>query len=269
MQRVATHHKGDLVHLVLPAAAMKVSGHDIRWGLVEEIGSPAYWTAQAWMWGLEEPNHYRLGRTLRDEVLACLLGGYGIPAEIGLAAYERVRGAPEADLKDEALVRAMLIEPLSVNGRSVRYRFAAQKARYVALAMQALPGLNDSIADRDLRDALVKLPGIGLKTASWVVRNWRGSDAVSILDVHIIRACRALRIFDSSWRAERHYLAMENAYLKFANAVGARASILDSVIWMIMRQLPVSIVNELVTPPPAPLRCTQSDANSSRQLSLI
>jgi hypothetical protein len=61
------------------------------WGFAEEIGSPAYWAAQAWMWEVEAPAHYKLGRSLEEELMACLLGGYGIPAEVGLAAYERLR----------------------------------------------------------------------------------------------------------------------------------------------------------------------------------
>lgn len=245
-QQVVAYRNGEIVYLTLPAAKRRVLGHDLLWGCVEEIGTPAYWTAQAWMWELEEPHHYRLGRSLREEVLACILGGYGIPAEVGLAAYARLREAPSADLYDEDAVRALLAEPLSVQGRSVRYRFVHQKARHVASSMTGLDQIDAEAPDRDLRDALVQLPGIGPKTASWIVRNWRGSDHVSILDVHIVRACRSLGIFKSSWRVERHYPLMEKAYLAFAGALGARASILDSVMWMTMRRLPSSIVGTLV-----------------------
>lgn len=234
-------HRGDFVEHRLPPARQRVVGHDFEWGPAEEIGSPAYWSAQAWMWEIDEPDHYRLGRTLRDELLACLLGGYGIPAEVGLAAYDRLRAAPDADLEREKLVLEMLLEPLPVGNRHVRYRFARQKARYVAAAIRGLSNLRPDAADRALRDSLVELPGIGLKTASWIVRNWRGSDDVSILDVHIIRAGSALGIF-GNWRVERHYREMEEAYLRFAKAIGARASILDSVMWMTMRELPTSIV---------------------------
>lgn len=241
-QQVSAYFKGEIVNLRLPSAERPIVGHDLLWGRAEEIGSPAYWAAQAWMWELEEPDHYRLGRTLREEVLACLLGGYGIPAEVGLAAYERLRRFSVADLHNEGFVRAALAEPLSVRGRSVRYRFVQQKAHHVALSMAGMDQIDSEISDRELRDALICLPGIGPKTASWVVRNWRGSDHVSILDVHIVRACRALGVFKSSWRVERHYSLMEEAYLSFARAVGARASILDSVMWMTMRRLPTSIV---------------------------
>jgi N-glycosylase/DNA lyase len=244
-QRALAHQNGELVHLTLPAAKHRVVGHSLYWGRIEEIGSPAYWTVQAWMWEMEEPNHYRLGRSLREEVLACILGGYGIPAEVGLAAYARLRAVPETELHDENTVRTMLTEPLCVDGRTVRYRFVQQKARHIASSMIGLDQIDAKAPDRSLRDALTSLPGIGPKTASWIVRNWRGSDLVSILDVHLIRACRALGIFNPSWRVERNYTLMEDAYLTFACAIGARASILDSVMWMTMRRLPSSIIQAM------------------------
>ena len=46
-----------------------------------------------------------------------------------------------------------------------------------------------------LRDALTAIPGVGLKTASWAVRNHRASDSVAVLDVHIVRACEHLGVF--------------------------------------------------------------------------
>jgi thermostable 8-oxoguanine DNA glycosylase len=268
-QRVLAYRNGELVDLMLPAAKRCVFGHDLLWGCVEEIGTPAYWTAQAWMWELEEPEHYRLGRSLREEVLACILGGHGIPAEVGLAAYARLREAPAADLHDEHIVRALLTEPLLVRGRSVRYRFFQQKARHVASCMDGLDQIDPEAPDRDLRDALIHLRGIGPKTASWIVRNWRGSDHVSILDVHIVRACRALGIFEPSWRVERHYALMEQAYLAFATAVGARASILDSVIWMTMRRLPSSIVGAMGSNIPRAINRDRSGPVDTKQIILL
>lgn len=242
MQLVSGYRGSELVDLRLPPPEQQLAGHDLSWGRAEEIGSPAYWAAQAWMWEQSEPDHYRLGRSLRDEVLACLLGGYGIPAEVGLAAYRRLRAAPPIELTDELKVYALLAAPLDLDGRAIRYRFARQKARYVAGTMRRLERLALNAPDRALRDALMDMPGIGPKTASWIVRNWRSSDDVAILDIHIIRAGRAIGIFDFAWRVDRHYSLMEEAYLDFASAIGARPSILDSVIWMTMRRLPDSIV---------------------------
>ena len=233
----------------LPAPDMLVGAGPLVWGRVEEICSPAYWAAQSWMWVLEEPDHYQLGSSLEEEVLACLLGGYGIPAEIGLAAYERLRvelSRDERCLTDTEFVYNLLSQPVVLDGRKVRYRFARQKANYIAAALAGLRNSWHKQNDRQLRDSLMELPGIGPKTASWIVRNWRGSDDVSILDVHIIRAGQVLGIFPEKWRVDRHYYLLEDAYLKFAKAIETRASILDSVMWMTMRRLSLATIAGLL-----------------------
>ena len=211
----------------------------MEWGDACVMKSPAFWAAQAWMWELEEPDHFRLGRSLEEEVMACLLGGYGIPSEVGLAAYERVRQAwhtRPSDVMDEVRLEELLSIPLPVGGRTVRYRFPAQKARYLSGALASLASLDRSLPDVALRNQLNGIRGIGPKTASWIVRNWRGSDEVAILDVHILRVGRSLGLFEQNLQVERHYARLERRFLDFAEDLRVRASILDSVIWMAMRQ---------------------------------
>ena len=234
----------------LPAPHKLVGAGPLVWGRAEEICSPAYWAAQSWMWILEEPDHYQLGSSLEEEVLACLLGGYGIPAEIGLAAYERLRFEISRDkrrLTDAEFVYNLLSQPMVLDGRKVRYRFARQKANYIAAVFSGLKKSWYKQNDRQLRDSLMELPGIGPKTASWIVRNWRGSDEVSILDVHILRAGKVLGIFPEKWRVDRHYNLLEDAYLEFARAIETRASILDSVMWMTMRRLSLAMIARLLS----------------------
>ena len=240
-----------LQSLSLPAADSRLGIGRLTWGAAEEVGTPAYWRSQAWMWGLEHADHFKLGTSLAEEVAACLLGGYGIPAEVGLAAYERVRAvlaeSPQ-ELHASEYAIGLLSEPLTIGSRQVRYRFARQKGAYLARALAQLTQLDQDSPDVPLRDALTELPGIGLKTASWIVRNWRGSDRVAILDVHIIRAARMLRLFADEWRVERHYREMEQAYLAFADSIDASAALLDSVMWMTMRRLPKETVSAFVAP---------------------
>lgn len=214
----------------------------LEWGRFDELLTPAYWAAQSWMWELDEPEHFRLGRGIEDELLACLLGGYGIPAEVGLAAYDRLRPFIGTDrLTRVDWIRDMLTEPLEVVGRPVRYRFANQKARYIAGAFSRLSRDWDALDDRSLRNALVELPGIGPKTASWVVRNARSSDRVAILDIHILWVGRTLGIFPERWKVDSRYAALEERFLAFADAIDSKASILDSVMWMTVRRLPRSV----------------------------
>jgi hypothetical protein len=63
----------------------------VFWGAVDAFPTPAYWVFQSLNRRMNgAPLRYRLGRTLAEEVGACLLGGHGISAEVGLAAYERL-----------------------------------------------------------------------------------------------------------------------------------------------------------------------------------
>lgn len=251
IQTVYARSDAGYIGRALPSAEQQLAINGLVWGFAEEIGSPAYWAAQAWMWEVEAPSHYKLGRSLEEELIACLLGGYGIPAEVGLAAYERVRAVNAEDphcLLDEEVVLGLLKDPLELNGRPVRYRFAKQKSAFLAGSMRELRNLDQCAPDRELRNALTALPGIGPKTASWIVRNWRDSDCVAILDTHVLRAGRVLTIFPEGKSVERHYFELEEAFLDFAEAISVKASILDSVVWMNMRQMPAAFLRKLVDP---------------------
>jgi hypothetical protein len=93
-----------------------------------------------------------------------------------------------------------------------------------------------------LRDRLAELPGIGLKTASWIVRNYRGSSEVAIIDVHILRAGRHIGLFAQDQEPQRHYRELEAAFLAFATALEVPAAMLDGLMWDYMRRLPASIL---------------------------
>lgn len=179
---------------------------------------------------------YRLGRSLVEEVAACLLGGHGLPAIVGLAAFKALReaGLLRRATNEEALYLA-LSKPFDVEGRSVRYRFARQKARYLAAALALLHGAEaPTSTGRDLRDWLLQIPGIGPKTASWIARNWLDADDVAILDIHILRAGVLGGFLDARLTVDRHYLALEEQFLRFSKALDIRPSELDAVIWLEM-----------------------------------
>ncbi|MCM2310913.1 MAG: hypothetical protein NDI84_05865 [Steroidobacteraceae bacterium] len=214
---------------------------NVPWGAVDALPAPAYWACQ--VFGrrvLGAPPKYRMGRTLVEEVSACLLGGHGIPAKIGVVAFERLRGRGALDDHrcDEAQLAQMLGEPMPVDGRLVRYRFARQKARYLASALRVVRSAPSTETGRELRDWLLPIPGIGHKTASWVARNWLDADDVAIIDVHILRVGRAIGLFPLELTVERHYLEIERRFLEFGSAIGVRASELDSVIWQEMAASP-------------------------------
>jgi thermostable 8-oxoguanine DNA glycosylase len=194
---------------------------------------------------------HNLGETLEEEVVACLLGGHGIPAEVGLAAFERLRsrGLITAPCPDAHVFSKNLREPLIVSGRQITYRFWSQKADYIATALRAL---YDQPAPRnspcELRNYLMRLPGMGPKTASWVVRNWLGSNEVAILDIHIVRAGQLMNLYSIADRVEAHYFRMEQRFLDLASSIGTPASDLDALIWSEMRRTPRLVESVLGMP---------------------
>jgi thermostable 8-oxoguanine DNA glycosylase len=223
---------GDVRSLDLPGADGDVLP-GVKWGAFDEFMTPAYWVGRAWVeTDLASPERFKLGCTLEEEVAACLLGGFGIPAEVGIAAFERIRDSRLLSrLPTTEAIWALLARPLSVAGRSVRYRFARQKADYLARALRALSEQQlEDLEDLAFRDVLLALPGVGLKTASWITRNWRESDSVAILDVHICRACEAAGVFPLSSRPERDYRILEARFLEFACALRVKPSILDNIM---------------------------------------
>lgn len=244
MQRACVMLESMTVNVELPSAESEVVA-GVPWGAVEAFPTPAYWAYQVMARRIEARSiKYKLGKTLREEVGACLLGGHGIPASIGLLAYNHLKskGAFEADVPDEQDLLEWLSEPMEHEGRSVRYRFAGQKARYLAAAMRKLsqePSPDQS--GRALRDWLTSVPGIGYKTASWIARNWLDADDVAILDIHILRAGVLAGFLDPELTVERNYLQLEDQFLKFSVGLGVRASELDAVIWLDMMASPLTV----------------------------
>ena len=217
----------------------------VRWGRPDMLFTPAYWMTQYWMHfdGIPEPRH-RLGESLEEEIVACLLGGHGIPAEMGIAAFQHLKAAGIFHMSDwnPSTIAQLLRTPLIIGGRAVVYRFWAQKARYIAAALNHVQELRQPQTSVSLRDRLMTFPGIGPKTASWIVRNWSGSDEVAILDIHIVRAGLLMNLFSRDERVEKNYREMEQRFVKFSAALNVAASHLDALIWHKMRSTP-QIVN--------------------------
>jgi thermostable 8-oxoguanine DNA glycosylase len=249
MQRVIGAFEGHFDFLDLPDQETPLLG-ELRWGAFDHPLTPAFWVAQAWLTGKPIEGQFQLGRSLEEEVIYCILGGYGIPAEVGLAAAERVcKALPELSdaLCRGSLLHGLLNRPLEIAGRPVKYRFAAQRSGYLERALSMLSNIEESaLSDLALRNQLLKLPGVGPKTASWIVRNRRSSNEVAILDVHIVRACRAMGIFPDVLDPARHYLELEQRFLEFCRVTGSAASSMDAVMWSTMRALSQRFMQQLV-----------------------
>jgi|SRR5581483_3405994 len=237
-QNVTILIDGRFETFLLPDADQQVLP-GVEWGHFSATFTPAFWAVVARLCQFESSRSlFRIGATLEEEVTACLLGGYGIPAEVGLAAFFRLRenGLLNGDPPAEDVIYQMLSTPLEVGQREIRYRFARQRSKYVSAALTRLQETSPSTEnDLEFREYFLELEGIGPKTASWITRNWLESDQVAIIDVHIYRAGLLMGLYELEESPTKHYFEMENKFLALAQSIGVKASILDAIIWRQMK----------------------------------
>jgi len=207
----------------------------LQWWDATRFATPAFWvelTRQR-----ARPITYQIGKTLLEEVGVCMLGGYGITERMASAAFHRVReeGLLTGKPVTEEAVAAVLSAPFQLPGsqRAVHYRFPRSKGRRLAAVIDTLhrsepPGTDEP---RLLRDWLLTLPGVGPKTASWIVRNMTRTDLVAVIDVHIRRAGIVAGLFDPAWRLPRDYNHFETAFVVWARIGGVPTADLDACIW--------------------------------------
>jgi thermostable 8-oxoguanine DNA glycosylase len=212
---------------------------NVKWGRFDNLLTPAFWYGQAWQHQqIGTYDNGRFGRNLIEEAAACLLGGFGMKAELGLAAFARLRdlGLLERPTRASRLEKE-LRHPFRLENGQCHYRFPRQKAQHLAGCLRAITKFEEPNCDLELRRKLLEFPGIGPKTASWIVRNYRGSNDVAIIDVHIHRACQFFGLFKATENPSRHYDSLENRFLQLANAMNTPASILDNLMWDYMRRI--------------------------------
>lgn len=235
-QKIVAQLNDKIETLELPAPNEEVMT-GVVWGEHTDLFTPACWKVLSWTQQNNfKPYSYRVGDNLTEEISACLLGGYGIPSQVGLAAFYRVKEAgilQTTPSEDE--IQKVLAEPLVIGKRQVRYRFVQQKSKYLSSALKKIAVESPPEDNVEFRNWLMSFNGIGYKTASWVTRNWLQSDKVAIIDIHIHRAGLLMNLYDLKQTPAKNYLEMEEKFLKLANGIKVKASQLDVLIWQEMK----------------------------------
>ena len=201
------------------------------WGCFDAFGTLAFWVDQT-VRGQYEATVASWGTNndLLHETVFCLLGGYGVTAEACHAAYRSLMHSLDLSScpgTDE--VERVLRIPLP--GMGVRYRFPRQRSKRIAAALMHLSAETPPVEPLALRSYLMNLNGIGLKTASWIVRNLTNSPAVAIIDIWLVRALTHAGAFRQEWRVEKDYLLYEQAFLQYASQGHVHPGGLDACIW--------------------------------------
>lgn len=116
-------------------------------------------------------------------------------------------------------------------------RFHNNKTKYILEAentwkkIEPLLNKEDKIELRNLIAKLVK--GYGLKEAGHFLRNIGKSDnKIAILDRHILRNLKNLNIIETdSIKNKKHYLELEDKFLKFSKKINIPIDELDLLFW--------------------------------------
>lgn len=236
MQILTYVENGQICSITLPPADEEVMP-GVLWGECEKVFTPSYWAYQAQRREKYIVTH-KIGETIVEEIAACILGGYGIPAEVGLAAFKKLK---QQQIFTNPTIRTpdiynLLTSPIDLNGKNIKYRFAKQKSEYISEAIRYCKLRTKNFKDAlEMRNWLLDIKGIGPKTASWITRNWFSSDDVAILDIHIFRAGIIAGFFSRNDCVASSYFKLEKKFLTFANSIKIKASILDAIMWEDMR----------------------------------
>jgi len=221
----------------------------VKWGNFAQLYTPAFWKMQYLISNYsDEISSHRLAPTILEEIIMCILGGYGIPSEMGILAFNRLQknGSIKFGVSFNEIYEALASPFLLENEKQVRYRFYNQKAKYIHIFLNrqdinSIPVTNDL----ELRNWLLTINGIGLKTASWITRNWLKSDKVAILDIHLLRAGKLAGVFNIDNISSFDYVSLEERYLAFCDALQVQASNMDAIIWYYMKKNTILAIKNL------------------------
>ena len=184
---------------------------------------------------------------VEHELLFCLMGGFGVSYEHGRTASEIVwqlepfsEKLEDCELFDMLSNSLMLPQfgPPKADGTLRRYRYPFQKASTIVKVRNWLR-FNKPLHERLLefgscqerRALLIGCPGIGMKTASWLLRNLGLGRELAIIDIHVYRALVETERIPIGTRLPRDYGIAERAFLEWCQELGAPPDAFDLFIW--------------------------------------
>lgn len=183
---------------------------------------------------------------LRRELLFCLLGGHGITFEMSCSALLAIeeldifaaRHDPDAlQIELHAVLTERRYQPPRADGSLRRYRFPRRKATLICQARSwvlAAGSLTEHFSaracERDRRAWLVGCPGLGPKSASWMLRNTGWASQLAILDIHVLRAMTEAGII-AEVRLPADYEVVERRFLDWCERLGVAPGVFDLFLW--------------------------------------
>lgn len=187
---------------------------------------------------------------LHDALVFCLLSGHGVTFELALSAGRHLaafgvlsRRRTDEELRD--LLFAELsrpqFEPRRKDGTFRRFRYPMRKTGLIVCARRWLldqgelfERLRSIPNERARRMFLTACPGVGLKTASWLLRNAGLAHELAVLDIHVLRVMEAQgRLGDL--RVPQDYERIEEKFLAWCRELRAPPAAFDFFLWEAQR----------------------------------
>ena len=175
-----------------------------------------------------------------------MLGGHGVTFELALSATDVVMAlCPFESFWTETELEKVLREELSSpqfdprrkDGSLRKYRYPNRKAQLLLEARAWVldsGGLSEGLAaidcERERRRWLCSCPGLGPKSASWLLRNTGYAKHLAILDVHILRAMNEAGRLSVS-KLPQNYEEVELQFLAWCEELDAPVSAFDLFLW--------------------------------------
>lgn len=192
---------------------------------------------------------------LLEEFFFVILGGFGINYELnksGLNVIKR-KGLIESHFyRDDTFKKTMNLlrkefstnqfEPMTKNKELRKYRFIERKSILVASAGNWLLKECEwelskwlSVNGKSSRDKLCECPGIGMKSASWFLRNIGYNYGYAVLDIHILRFMSRIGLDIPSKITKEVYIDLEETLRDICRQIDVKLGEMDYLLWMLGR----------------------------------
>ena len=188
--------------------------------------------------------------TFINEFFFCLLGGFQITFELNKSSFNLLKQKSFFEKSffenNSPTNRVLIIENelnkkqfKTGNNKHSRYRFPKKGAQKLSNAGQWFLDKYDWRDNWVYEEKPIKLkraklctcPGIGMKTSSWILRNLLKDADLLILDIHVMRILKALRVVPCGYKAEKDYLKIERRYLELCSSLELNPAKFDLFLW--------------------------------------
>ncbi len=192
---------------------------------------------------------------LIDEFFFVILGGFGISYELNKSGLKVMKnqGYINRALYTENMFKETVyfiqkefskkqFEPKTNNNEFRKYRFIESKPALIAsagnwLLKECRWDLNMLLNDNEInvRKVLCSCPGIGMKSASWFLRNTGYNYNYAVLDIHILRFISRIGIDVPEVITEKGYIHLEEKLRDICDAINVPLGEMDYLLWILGR----------------------------------